>query len=143
MNPFGTLDRYVARRFLGIYGICLLGFVLLFLVIDGVSRIDDFMEAREELPEKVSVLALALDGVEDVLAFSAGTDGTDGPTDAAGAWASGRTAEQARARGLSPRAFLARNDSYNFFAQTGGLVMTGPTGTNVMDVRLMLAGTPR
>ena len=87
--------------------------------------------------------ALALDGVEDVLAFSAGTDGTDGPTDAAGAWASGRTAEQARARGLSPRAFLARNDSYNFFAQTGGLVMTGPTGTNVMDVRLMLAGTPR
>jgi glycerate 2-kinase len=87
--------------------------------------------------------ALALDGVEDVLAFSAGTDGTDGPTDAAGAWASGLTAGRARARGLNPQAFLACNDSYNFFEQSGGLVMTGPTGTNVMDVRLMLAGTPR
>ncbi len=86
--------------------------------------------------------ALALDGVEDVLAFSAGTDGTDGLTDAAGAWASGLTAGRARARGLSPQGFLARNDSYNFFEQSGGLVMTGPTGTNVMDVRLMLVGTP-
>lgn len=87
--------------------------------------------------------ALALEGVRDVLAFSAGTDGTDGPTDAAGAWASGQTAERARAAGLDPQAALANNDSYPFFKQAGGLVMTGPTGTNVMDVRLMLAGAPK
>jgi glycerate 2-kinase len=86
--------------------------------------------------------ALALEGAGDILAFSAGTDGTDGPTDAAGAWASSATAARARAQGLDPQGALARNDSYPFFQQTGGLVMTGPTGTNVMDVRLVLAGAP-
>lgn len=87
--------------------------------------------------------ALALEGTPDVLAFSAGTDGTDGPTDAAGAWATGDTARRARAAGLDPRAALAANDSYPFFQALDGLVITGPTGTNVMDVRLLLAGLPR
>jgi hydroxypyruvate reductase len=86
--------------------------------------------------------AIALEGVDQILAFSAGTDGTDGPTDAAGAWATGSTAVRARAAGLNPAAALAANDSYPFFQALDGLVMTGPTGTNVMDVRLMLAGAP-
>jgi hydroxypyruvate reductase len=84
--------------------------------------------------------ALGLAGMENVLAFSAGTDGTDGPTDAAGAWSDGATVERAAALGLPAAAALERNDSYTFFAALDGLVKTGPTGTNVMDVRLMLAG---
>jgi len=82
-------------------------------------------------------LAAALDiaGLAGVLAFSAGTDGTDGPTDAAGAMADGRTVE----RGADAKGHLARNDSYHFFERLGDLVKTGPTGTNVMDVRLLLA----
>jgi len=87
--------------------------------------------------------ALALDGIPGILAFSAGTDGTDGPTDAAGAFATGSTAARARAAGLNPQHTLARNDSYPFFQKLENLVITGPTGTNVMDVRLLLAGTPK
>jgi hydroxypyruvate reductase len=85
-------------------------------------------------------LAAALDiaRLDGVLAFSAGTDGTDGPTPAAGALADGRTLDRAAALGLDPNAYLTRNDSYRFFEPLGDLVMTGPTGTNVMDIRLML-----
>jgi len=83
--------------------------------------------------------ALALDGVAGVVALSGGTDGTDGPTDAAGAVADGRTLERARRAGLDAAAYLARNDSYHFFDSLGDLIRTGPTGTNVMDVRLLLA----
>ena len=81
-------------------------------------------------------LAAALDiaGLEDVVMLSAGTDGTDGPTDAAGAIADGSTI----ARGLDAAAFLANNDSYHFFESIGDLIKTGPTGTNVADVRIML-----
>lgn len=86
--------------------------------------------------------AIALDGVEGIVAFSGGTDGTDGPTDAAGAIADGRTAARAREKGLNPAVALANNDSYHFFDALGDLVKTGPTGTNVMDVRLMLVGAP-
>jgi hydroxypyruvate reductase len=82
--------------------------------------------------------ALALDGVPGAAALSGGTDGTDGPTDAAGAIADGRTLERARKLGLDAAAFLARNDSYRFFDALGDLIRTGPTGTNVMDVRLLL-----
>ena len=81
-------------------------------------------------------LAAALDiaGLKDVVVLSAGTDGTDGPTDAAGAIADGGTI----ARGLDAAAFLANNDSYHFFENIGDLIKTGPTGTNVADVRVML-----
>jgi len=82
--------------------------------------------------------ALALQGLPDVLAFSAGTDGTDGPTDAAGAQADGETVARAARLGLSAAAFLAANDSYHFFEPLKDLILTGPTGTNVMDVRLLL-----
>jgi len=84
--------------------------------------------------------AIALSGLNGVLIASAGTDGTDGPTDAAGAWADGATLERAAALGLSAKQFLARNDSYHFFEPLGDLIKTGPTGTNVMDIRLVLVG---
>ncbi|MCS6849390.1 MAG: DUF4147 domain-containing protein [Anaerolineae bacterium] len=67
-----------------------------------------------------------------------GTDGTDGPTDAAGAIAFADTVQRARERGLEARGYLARNDSYHFFAPLGDLIMTGPTGTNVADVIIAL-----
>ncbi len=72
------------------------------------------------------------------LVLSLGTDGIDGPTDAAGAWADARTIKTAVALGLDPIAYLDDNDSYYFFKQTGNLIMTGPTGTNVMDLRVFL-----
>jgi glycerate 2-kinase len=79
-------------------------------------------------------------GVEglDWLILSLGTDGVDGPTDAAGAWAGVRTLKSARALGLNPAEYLDDNDSYGFFKQTGNLIVTGPTGTNVMDLRVFL-----
>jgi hydroxypyruvate reductase len=82
--------------------------------------------------------AIALRGTQGILACSVGTDGSDGPTDAAGAWADGETFARAASQGLDARDHLARNDSYPFFDALGDLVRTGPTGTNVMDVRLML-----
>jgi len=83
--------------------------------------------------------AEALEGRDDVLLFSVGTDGVDGPTDAAGAWVTGQTLQRARGLGLDARDALARNDSYTFFRELGDLVMTGPTGTNVMDLMGILA----
>jgi hydroxypyruvate reductase len=87
------------------------------------------------------VLAAALDiaGLPDTLVFSAGTDGTDGPTDAAGAFADGDTVN----RNPKARAYLNDNNSYRYFESLGGLVKTGPTLTNVMDVRLILVGCPK
>lgn len=86
-------------------------------------------------------LAAAIDLADcpGVLALSAGTDGTDGPTDAAGALADGDTLSRAQRLGLDARRFLDRNDSYRFFDALGDLVKTGPTNTNVMDLRLLLA----
>jgi len=72
------------------------------------------------------------------LVLSLGTDGRDGPTDAAGAWADPSLWNSARAERLNPRMFLAANDSYSFFKRTGRLIMTGPTATNVMDLRVFI-----
>ena len=87
-------------------------------------------------------LAAAIDlaGVRGVAVLSAGTDGTDGPTDAAGAFADGGSVARAEKLGLAAKEFLTRHDSYHFFEKTGGLIKSGPTGTNVMDIRLVLAG---
>jgi len=83
-------------------------------------------------------LAAALDiaGLNDVVVFSAGTDGTDGPTDAAGAIADGDTIR----RKPDARRYLDDNDSYHYFESLGDLVITGPTNTNVADVRILLIG---
>ena len=70
--------------------------------------------------------------------LSGGTDGEDGPTDAAGALADEQTLLQAARLGLDWQAFLRRHDAYSFFDQAGGLVKTGLTMTNVMDVRVLL-----
>ena len=87
-------------------------------------------------------LAAALDiaGLARVVILSGGTDGTDGPTDAAGAIADGETCARAAAQGLNVRASLNANDSYHFFQGLGDLLITGPTNTNVMDVRVVLVG---
>ena len=86
--------------------------------------------------------AIDVDGLEGVLFLSGGTDGTDGPTDAAGAISDGATLARARALGMDAKDYLARNDSYRFFDRLGDLVKTGPTRTNVMDVRLaMITGS--
>jgi hydroxypyruvate reductase len=82
--------------------------------------------------EFVLAAAIALDGSGPATVFSAGTDGLDGPTDAAGAIADQRTPL------AGARQFLDNNDSYHFFKRLNALVKTGPTGTNVMDVRILL-----
>ena len=81
--------------------------------------------------------ALATASVTALVA-SVGTDGIDGPTDAAGATVDNTTAERARAARLAPSTFLDRNDAYGFFAGLGDLIITGPTGTNVGDLQLVL-----
>ena len=87
-------------------------------------------------------LAAAMDlaGMDGVVVLSGGTDGTDGPTDAAGAIADGRSTSRAETLGLKAQSFLANNDSYRFFEPLHDLLLTGPTNTNVMDVRLLLVG---
>jgi hydroxypyruvate reductase len=82
--------------------------------------------------------ALDIEGLEDVVLLSAGTDGTDGPTDAAGAIADGLTVTRARKINLDPVASLRDNDSYHFFQALDDLIITGPTFTNVMDLRIIL-----
>lgn len=82
--------------------------------------------------------ALAIDGLEKVVILSGGTDGTDGPTDAAGALADHTTLTRAKALGLDAKVHLDQNDAYPFFLKLGDLLMTGPTQTNVMDVRIVL-----
>ena len=88
--------------------------------------------------ELALAFAIAAEGLEGVGLLSAGTDGTDGPTDAAGAVADGSTVARGRDVGLDAAASLAENDSYPFFKALGDLVVTGPTGTNVIDVHLLV-----
>lgn len=78
--------------------------------------------------------AIEVDGLDGVALCSMGTDGTDGPTDAAGGLVDGFTCERLRRAGLSPRLLLEDNDSYNALKASGDLIITGPTGTNVNDI---------
>lgn len=78
--------------------------------------------------------ALAAQGMERICVLAGGTDGTDGPTDAAGAIVTGNSIANGNALGLSAEKSIANNDSYRYFTQTGELLKTGPTGTNVMDL---------
>ncbi len=86
------------------------------------------------------VLAAAMDiaGLDSVVILSAGTDGSDGPTDAAGALCDGQTVQRGLALGMEAVQHLNENDAYPFFQALGDLLMTGPTNTNVMDLRLIL-----
>jgi hydroxypyruvate reductase len=78
--------------------------------------------------------ALVLEGTQGIVVASVGTDGVDGPTDAAGAWADGHSVERGRTNGVDARRALEENDSHAFWRAADGLVVTGPTGTNVMDL---------
>ena len=82
--------------------------------------------------------ALGIEGLDNVLIFSVGSDGTDGPTDAAGGCVDGKSAENMRKAGMSPEKMLENNDSYHALDSIGALVKTGPTGTNVNDVSVLL-----
>jgi hydroxypyruvate reductase len=82
--------------------------------------------------------ALDIAGLEKVVLLSGGTDGTDGPTDAAGAIVDHTTVKRAQSLGLSPEAHLKNNNAYPFFKGLEDLLMTGPTHTNVMDVQVLL-----
>lgn len=82
--------------------------------------------------------AAGIDGLEQTCVFSIGSDGTDGPTDAAGGYVDGSTARMLREKGIDLYEVLENNDAYHALRETGGLIMTGPTGTNVNDVAVLL-----
>jgi hydroxypyruvate reductase len=84
--------------------------------------------------------AVEIVGLGDVVILSGGSDGTDGPTDAAGALADGNTVARAKKIGVDAQRFLRDNNSYHFFQPLGDLLVTGPTFTNVMDLRVVLVG---
>ena len=82
--------------------------------------------------------ALKIKGLDGCDVASLSTDGVDGPTDAAGALADGKTVTRAEKAGLKAENFLAENDSYNFFSKLDDLIFTGPTGTNVNDISVVV-----
>jgi len=82
--------------------------------------------------------AIGIADIGDTVLLCGGTDGTDGPTDAAGAIADSQTVYRALQQGMEPTSYLAENDAYHFFSQLGDLLITGPTHTNVMDLRIVL-----
>ena len=87
------------------------------------------------------MVARELAGRQGLQVLAAGSDGTDGPTDAAGGWADGGTIDRALAAGLDPVARLRDNDSHALLGAAGDLFVTGPTGTNVTDLVLGIAYT--
>jgi hydroxypyruvate reductase len=110
------------------------------LVLGGETTVAVRGAGRGGRNQEVALGAVAgLAGLDDVLVLSAATDGGDGPTDAAGAWADGTSFARALALGLDPVDHLARNDSYRFFAHLGDLLVTGPTLTNVNDLMFVYA----
>ena len=82
--------------------------------------------------------ALGIEGLSNALVFSVGSDGTDGPTDAAGGIADGETAQLMRQKGVDAVQSLNDNDAYHALDAVGGLIKTGATGTNVNDVSILL-----
>jgi len=88
--------------------------------------------------EMALMAAMRLQGVQNVMVACLATDGSDGPTDAAGALAEDDTIARARALGLDAWDYLQRNDSYHFFSALGDLLLTGPTNTNVNDLAFVL-----
>jgi glycerate 2-kinase len=88
--------------------------------------------------ETALAFGIEIRGENGIVFLSAGTDGQDGPTDAAGAIVDCNMVPDAVKQGLDPLDYLGRNDSYTFFSRTGGLIISGPTGTNVMDIQIVL-----
>ncbi len=88
--------------------------------------------------ELVLSASIALDGKKSITILSGGTDGNDGPTNAAGAICDGKTVELGKTAGLNVLEYLDNNDSYNYFKNIDSLLITGPTGTNVIDIQIVL-----
>jgi hydroxypyruvate reductase len=82
--------------------------------------------------------SMGIEGLDNVCVFSVGSDGTDGPTDAAGGFADGSTASLMRKEGIAPEMMLENNDAYYALGSVGSLIKTGPTGTNVNDISVLL-----
>ena len=89
--------------------------------------------------ESMASACVKMDGMDGACMASMGTDGIDGPTDAAGALVDGYTLRRAGELGLSPKEALQNNDSYTFFKKLGDLIFTGPTGTNVNDIAVLIS----
>jgi hydroxypyruvate reductase len=90
--------------------------------------------------ERCAALAAAegIDGLKDTLVFSLASDGTDGPTDATGGVVTGETAGQMRDKGIVISDVLQNNDAYHALKEVDGLIITGPTGTNVNDISVLM-----
>jgi len=109
-----------------------------------VTLVDESRRGKGGRNQQLALAALAkLGDGHDIALLSAGTDGEDGPTNAAGAFVTGEIVRSACKHNLDPENFLARNDAYHFFAQTGGLFITGPTMTNVCDLRIVTVSQAR
>lgn len=110
------------------------------LVVGGETTVTITGEGKGGRNQEMALAAaLALEGWEDVMVVTLATDGTDGPTDAAGGVATGETVAWARELGLDPEEYLANNDSYHFLEALGALIVTGPTNTNVNDLAFVFA----
>jgi hydroxypyruvate reductase len=110
------------------------------LVAGGETTVTIRGEGRGGRNQELALAAaLAIEGWDNLCVVSLATDGTDGPTDAAGAIAWGDTVARARALGLDAEASLANNDSYSFWSALGDGIVTGPTNTNVNDLILVFA----
>lgn len=110
------------------------------LVVGGETTVTVTGEGKGGRNQEMALAAaLALEGWEEVMVVTLATDGTDGPTDAAGAVATGETIAWAKELGLDPEEYLANNDSYHFFEALEELIVTGPTNTNVNDLAFVFA----
>ena len=101
-----------------------------------VTLFGDGLGGRNQ--EFVLAAAIEIDGLQGITVLSGGTDGTDGPTDAAGALADWASVQRAKELNMDPYLYVKNNDSYTFFQRLGDLLVTGPTNTNVMDLRLII-----
>jgi glycerate 2-kinase len=110
------------------------------LVVGGETTVTITGEGKGGRNQEMALAAaMAIQGWKDVMVVTLATDGSDGPTDAAGAVATGETAAWARELGHDPGQYLANNDSYHFFKALGELIVTGPTNTNVNDLAFVFA----
>jgi len=109
------------------------------LLAGGETTVTVRGQGRGGRSQEIAAAASAeIDGAEGVALLAAGTDGTDGPTDAAGGLVDGQTAERARSRGVALEACFAANDTYTYLMEAGALLRTGPTGSNVGDLVIAL-----
>jgi len=109
------------------------------IVAGGETTVTVTGKGRGGRNQEIALAAsLKIRGLEGVVIASLSTDGVDGPTDAAGAIADEKTIARAETLGLRAEEFLADNNSYGFFSKLGDLILTGPTGTNVNDVSVII-----